>query len=68
MNRANLPLAAALLRRGRLRDCILFIVVLLFSVPSSAQTMDSTDLPVLWLKAGRLQPGSESSVHDWQKC
>ncbi len=53
MNRTNLPLAAALLRRGRLRDCIFFIVVLLFSVPSSAQTMDSTDLPALWLRADR---------------
>src|SRR5882757_2245950 len=53
MNRTNLPLAAALLRRGGLRDCILFIVVLLFSVTCSAQTMDSTDLPVLWLRADR---------------
>jgi hypothetical protein len=54
MNRANLSLVAALMRCRRARHSFFsFAVLLLCSSAAMAQTMDSTDLPVLWLRADR---------------
>jgi hypothetical protein len=52
MKRANLSLAAACLRRGYIRIAF-FSFLLIYGSVANAQTMDSTDLPVLWLRADR---------------
>jgi hypothetical protein len=66
MNRAKPFLAAAFPGRcrmpaaNRFSRCFpffLFIVFLVYSVPSVGQTMDSTDLPVLWLRADSCAAG-----------
>ena len=59
MNRANLLLTSAALRVCRNRHLIclsIFTSLLLLPHRSLCQTMDSTDLPVLWLRADRWKP------------
>jgi len=55
MYHENLFPTPARLRRSRVRLFFLFslssLLVLLCSVPSRGQTMYSTDLPALWLRA-----------------
>jgi len=56
MNRANLLLTAADMRRILLFCFIFFTEILLCPHSALAQAMDSTDLPVLWLRADRWKP------------
>src|SRR5258708_2946054 len=54
MNRANLFMAPASIRRNHIfLSLSFFTILLLCNYSSLGQTMDSTDLPVLWLRADR---------------
>lgn len=53
MNRATLSLHPAAIRLCRNQLFLFLSFLLLYSTRSMGQTMDSTDLPVLWLRADR---------------